>query len=71
MNILLQVREGDIFNVETLQKIKDITEDLYLIPGVDRFKIFSIAVNSMVDMVITSGGFDFQPLMWPDVPQTR
>jgi predicted RND superfamily exporter protein len=70
MNILLQVREGDIFNVETLQRIKDITEELYLIPGVDRFKIFSIAVNSMVDMVITSGGFDFQPLMWPDVPQT-
>ncbi|MDX1779397.1 MAG: hypothetical protein R3339_11000, partial [Thermodesulfobacteriota bacterium] len=70
MNILLQVREGDIFNVETLQKIKDITEELYLIPGVDRFKIFSIAVNNMVDMVITSGGFDFQPLMWPDVPQT-
>jgi hypothetical protein len=70
-NMLLQVREGDIFNTATLQKIKDITEELYLIPGVDRFKIFSIAVNTLADMVITSGGFDFQPLMWPDVPQTE
>ncbi|KPJ55578.1 MAG: hypothetical protein AMJ42_06610 [Deltaproteobacteria bacterium DG_8] len=25
----------------------------------------------MVDMVVTSGGFDFQPLIWPDVPQTK
>ena len=71
VNMLLQVREGEIFNTTTLQKIKDITEELYLIPGVDRFKIFSLAVNSMVDMVVTSGGFDFQPMMFPDVPQTQ
>ena len=55
VNMLLQVREGEIFNTTTLQKIKDITEELYLIPGVDRFKIFSLAVNSMVDMMVTSG----------------
>jgi hypothetical protein len=71
VNMLLQVKEGDIFNTTTLQKIKDITEELYLIPGVDRFKIFSIAVNYMVDMVVTSGGFGFQPMMWPDVPRTQ
>jgi predicted RND superfamily exporter protein len=69
--MLLQVREGEIFNTTTLQKIKDITEELYLIPGVDRFKIFSLAVNSMVDMMVTSGGFDFQPMMFPDIPQTQ
>jgi predicted RND superfamily exporter protein len=68
--MVFQVKDGDIFNPTTLQKIKDITEELYLIPGVDRFKILSIAVNFLVDMVITSGGFDFMPLMFPDVPQT-
>ena len=70
VNILLQVKEGDIFNTTTLQKIKDITEELYLIPAVDRFKIFSIAVNYMLDMVVTSGGFDFRPVMWPTIPRT-
>ena len=69
--MILQVREGDIFNPTTLQKIKDITDELYLIPGVDRFKIMSIAVNTLLDFVVTSGGFDFQPLMWPDVPKTQ
>jgi len=69
--MILQVREGDIFNPTTLQKLRGITDELYLIPAVDRFKIMSIAVNMMVDMVVTSGGFDFQPLMWPDIPQTQ
>jgi predicted RND superfamily exporter protein len=70
VTMLLQVREGDIFNTATLQKIYDITEELFLLPSVDRFKINSIAASHIVDMVITSGGFDFVPLMWPDVPQT-
>ena len=69
--MVLQVKEGDIFNTTTLQKIKDITEELYYIPAVDRFKILSIAVNHMVDMVVTSGGWNYQPLMFPEVPKTR
>jgi len=69
--MVLQVKEGDIFNPTTLQKIMDITDELYFIPAVDRFKILSIAVNLLVDMVVTSGGFTFQPIMWPDVPQTQ
>jgi hypothetical protein len=44
---------------------------MFFIPGIDRFKILSISVNRLVDMVVTSGGFSFQPLMWPDVPQTE
>ena len=69
--MVLQVKEGDIFNLTTLQKIKDITDELYLIPAVDRFKILSIGVNVLLDFVVISGGFDFQPLMWPDVPKTQ
>jgi len=71
VTMVLQVREGDIFNPTTLQKIRDITEELYLIPAVDRFKIFSIAVNMLVDMVVTSGGWEYQPIMFPDVPKTE
>jgi len=71
ITMILQVREGDIFNSTTLQKLKDITDELFFIPGIDRFKILSISVNRLVDMVVTSGGFSFKPLMWPDVPQTE
>ncbi|MCK5422148.1 MAG: hypothetical protein KAJ08_08290, partial [Deltaproteobacteria bacterium] len=70
VTMVLQVREGDIFNPTTLQKIKDITDELYLIPGVDRFKIFSLSVKIMSDMMAISGGFTFKPMMWPHIPQT-
>ena len=69
--MVLQVRNGDIFNPTTLQKIRSITDELYLIPGVDRFKVMSIATNLLLDMVVTSGTFDFQPLMFPEVPKTQ
>jgi predicted RND superfamily exporter protein len=69
VTMLLQVREGDIFNRTTLQKIKDISEELHLIPAVDRFKILSIAMLRLKDMTVTAEGFNFEPLM-PRVPRT-
>jgi hypothetical protein len=71
VNMVLQVREGDIFNFTTLKKIRDITEELYLIPAIDRFKIFSLAVKIMSDLVAISGGFGFSPIMWPEIPKTQ
>ena len=70
VTMVLQVKQGDIFNYTTLKKIRDITDELYLIPGVDRFKILSLAVDKLLDLKVISGGFDFEPLMFPAVPQT-
>ncbi len=71
VTMLLQVRTGDIFNPATLQKIRHITDELYYIPAVDRFKITSLAVNTVVDMQLTSGGYTFAPMMFPHVPKTQ
>jgi predicted RND superfamily exporter protein len=69
--MVLQVREGDIFTPQTLQKIKDITDELYLIPAVDRFKIASIALKKMMLVEAISGGSRTVPLMWPEVTKTQ
>jgi len=61
--LVLQVREGDIFTPQTLQKIRDITDELYFIPSVDRFKITSIALKKMQFMETVSGGVRTVPLM--------
>ncbi len=71
VTMILQVRKGDIFNPSTLKKIREITDALYYIPAVDRFKITSLAVNTVVDMQLVSGGYNFVPLMFPHVPQTQ
>ena len=70
ITMILQVKEGDIFNPTTLQKIRDISDELFLIPGADRFKVLSLGVDKLVEMVTTSGGFEFHPLMFPNIPQT-
>ena len=44
--IALQVKEGDIFTVETLRKIKYVTEKLEEVPAIDVYKIRSLASRS-------------------------
>lgn len=67
--IMVQVRKGDIFNPDTLEKVKWITRELEGIPGVDPYKIRSIAISKMKDFKFTSGTLSITPLMYPNVPQ--
>jgi len=69
--MLLEVKEGDIFNRETLGKIKNITEQLYLVPGIDRYKILSLAIEKLKVMKFTSWGLESKPLMFPDIPKNE
>ena len=52
--IMVQVRDGDIFNQETLSKVKEISERLEEFPAVDRYKIRSIAMSKMKHFKFTS-----------------
>jgi len=69
--IMVQVREGDIFNSSTLKKVKWISEELEKIPGVDPYKIRSISVPKMKDFSFSSGTMKIDPLMFPDIPQNK
>jgi len=68
--IMLSVKKGDIFNATTLSKIKKITDDLETIPGIDRYKILSIASRKIKSPKITSWGMEATPVMWPKIPGT-
>jgi len=69
--MLLEVKEGDIFNQDTLKKVQFVTKKLYSIPGVDRYKIISIAQKKLKTIKRSSWGIETTPLMWPKVPQTN
>jgi len=60
----------DVFNPDTLGRVKYITDELRKFQGVDRYKILSIAHRKVRDMKMTSQGYISKPLMWPEVPQT-
>lgn len=67
--IMVQVRDGDIFNPETLEKIKWITQEVESIPGVDPNKIRSIASSKLKDFQFSSGAMSITAIMFPDVPK--
>ncbi|MCX5903444.1 MAG: hypothetical protein NTV89_08225, partial [Proteobacteria bacterium] len=60
----------DIFNVETLTKVKNITEDMFQLNAVDRYKIISIASSQIRDFRALPSGYTSVPVMFPKVPQT-
>lgn len=68
--ISIESRNGDIFNQNTLGKIKEITEVIELTPGANNYQIFSIARQKVKDVRGTGWGIEVQPVMWPDVPAT-
>jgi len=70
ITIEVAVKQGDIFNYETLNKIRKITDDIQFIPGIDRYKVVSIGAKKIKETKSTSWGIEKTPLLWPDVPNT-
>ena len=69
--MMVSVKEGDIFNAKTLEKVRHITNELEKVPGVDKYKILSMASRKIKNPKITSWGMEATPLMWPEVPKTE
>lgn len=68
--VMVSVKNGDIFTPETLGKLRHISEELMFVPGMDRYKVISIAQRKVKDIRSTSWGLQVSPLMWPEVPKT-
>jgi uncharacterized protein len=75
--IMIQVRDKedggqytDIFNYETLKKIRDISDDAYKMKAVDPFKVLSLAGNNVKDVKMTAWGMQLTTVMYPDIPET-
>lgn len=64
------VKDGDIFNTETLKKIAYMTEEATFLPGVDRYKILSITQTKVKDIRATQFGLEVNPLI-PEIPETK
>jgi uncharacterized protein len=69
ISIMLKVNEGDIFRMEILQKIQDVTRDLRMISGVNPFQIYSIAAKKVREVKSGAYGIKTKSLMWPYLPK--
>jgi uncharacterized protein len=61
--LMLEVKNGDVFNPDTLAKMQRIQDTVDLIPGVDHFGILSIAAARVTVVREVPGGFSSKQLM--------
>ena len=63
VSIAIVVKQGDIFNYQTLNKVVHITRQLYLLPGVNPGRIVSLSARKIKQVTAYSDGFQVQRLM--------
>ncbi len=63
VSIALKVKRGDIFNKDFLEKVINITQDLYLTDGVNISRIRSLASRNTKYVRVTSEGFFSERLL--------
>ncbi len=71
MTVMIQRKDGDIYNTDTLQKVWKFTRDIDLAPGVDHDQVLSIATEKARYAEATPFGIDIKPLMEDHVPQSQ
>jgi predicted RND superfamily exporter protein len=69
LTIALHVLDGDIFNVDTLQKIQNINEAVDALPGVDHASVRSLASYRASYFVAVPGALVGKTFMYPDIPR--
>ena len=69
VTILVEPKEGDIFNLETLGTIKQITDDLQYVDAVNQFQIVSLASKKLKNVISSNIGIESLPIMWPELPK--
>src|SRR5712692_3522272 len=68
--IAVDVKEGDIFTIETLNKIDRLTTTLMATPGVNPWQVLSISHPKARHIRVTSAGIDLMPLFSFGPPKT-
>jgi predicted RND superfamily exporter protein len=70
VTVMVKVKDGDIYNADTLAKIWRLSRDIDLAPAVDHDQILSIATERARFTEATPFGIDSQPLMGDAAPTT-
>lgn len=69
--MMLRVKNGDIFNPATLQKIQNLTYGVNRLAGVNHNEVFSLASYRVVYARSIPGALVLRNFMYPTVPKTQ
>ncbi len=71
MSVIVEVKKGDIYNPETLQKLDRITKFMVNTKGVVPTQILSIAHPKVRSFSAAAGTISIREIFYPTVPQTQ
>lgn len=71
VTIMVKRTDGDIYNIETLQKVWNLTREVDLAPAVDHDQVISISTEKVRYAEATPTGIDTQPVMGDTIPSTQ
>ena len=70
VSIMVEVKEGDIFQREVLNVVRELTNGLLYIDSVNQFQIISLATKKLKEITASTEGIVAEALMWPHLPET-
>lgn len=68
--VIITARRGDIFNPDFLNLLRKITDDIFYMPGVDRYRLLSLTTRNLNYHDIIVDGFEGWPLIPDDFKGT-
>src|SRR5262245_269324 len=71
LSVILETKQGDIYNPETLQKLDRITKAVTQLKGVVPYQILSIAHPKVKSITAREGALQIRELFYPSVPKTQ
>ncbi|MCF4167294.1 MMPL family transporter [Zavarzinia compransoris] len=71
VTVMIKRKDGDIYNIETLNKVWNMTRDVDLAPAVDHDQVLSITTEKARYAEATPEGIDVQPIMGDHPPRDR
>jgi len=69
ISIMVEVKDGDIFRKDVLEKVQKITVGLQQVDAIDTFQIVSIASKKTKEVRASTEGVASRPIMWPSLPK--
>jgi len=67
----VEVKEGDIYNLETIGKIDRITTALLDTDGCNPMQVISLTHPKLKNVRVSGWGVKMEPVMWPDFPRDQ
>lgn len=71
VTFMVEAEQGDIFQLNVLKKVQELTQGLNKIDAVNTFQIISLAGKKLKEVKASTEGIESKPYMYPDLPKDQ